>query len=368
MINMKILVTGANGFIGKNVCVHLKELGHEFLPYDLNSERPLEELVQVCDFVMHLAGVNRPTSEEEFVSGNVDFTNHLLSLLEETGKKIPVLLSSSIQAERDNPYGKSKKEAEVAVFRYGEKTGSNVYVYRLENAFGKWCRPNYNSVIATFCHNIARDLPIDIHDETAEITFVYIDDIVKGFLSCLNTEGSKDVLHIKPTYTIAIGEVAKLLSKFKETRKNLSLPDLENGFEKKLYSTYLSYLPEDQFSYLLNSHKDPRGSFTEFIRTENKGQVSINIQHPGIVKGNHYHHTKNEKFIVVHGEGVIRFRKLGEETIIEYPISANKLEVVDIPVGYTHDIINTGKTDMVTIMWANEVFDEDNPDTFYEEV
>lgn len=365
---MKVLVTGANGFIGKNLCVHLKELEHEYLPYDLNNERSLEELVQECDFVMHLAGVNRPLEESEFVSGNVDFTNQLLSLLKDTGKKIPVLLSSSIQAERDNPYGHSKKQAEDAVFKYGEETGSKVYVYRLENAFGKWCRPNYNSVIATFCHNVTRDLPIEIHDKNAEITFVYIDDIVNGFISCMNADSSKEILHIKPTYTVTVGEVANLLYKFKESRKTLSLPNLEEGFEKKLYSTYLSYLPEDQFSYVLNSHKDPRGSFTEFIRTENKGQVSINIQHPGIIKGNHYHHTKNEKFIVVQGEGIIRFRKLGEETIIEYPVSANKLEVVDIPVGYTHDIINTGTTDMVTIMWANEAFDPEKPDTFYEEV
>lgn len=365
---MKILVTGAKGFIGKNLCVVLKEKEYEVLPYDLQSEQPLEELVSKCDFVMHLAGVNRPETEAEFTTGNVTLTQELITLLKKENRKIPVLLSSSIQAERDNPYGKSKKEAEDCIFAYGKDTGSPVFVYRLENAFGKWCRPNYNSVIATFCHNVTRDLPIEIHDCEAEVTFVYIDDIVNAFIGCINQEGSQDICHVKPTYTIKIGQVADMLYGFKELRKNIQVPNLIDGFEKKLYSTYLSYLPEDQFSYPLDMHRDQRGSFTEFIRTPDRGQVSVNIQHPGIIKGNHYHHTKNEKFLVVQGTGLIRFRKLGEETIIEYPVSGEHLEVIDIPVGYTHDIINTGTVDMITIMWANEAFDQERPDTFYEEV
>ena len=365
---MKVLVTGANGFIGKNLCLHLLEQEHEVLKYDLDTQVALSELVEACDFVMHLAGVNRPQKEEEFTSGNADLTKELLTLLKESNRKIPILLSSSIQAERDNPYGISKRQAEEYVKEYGRETGAPIYIYRLENAFGKWCKPNYNSVIATFCHNIARDLPIEIHDENTEITFVYIDDIVKEFISCLTKEGSFEILHVTPTYKVSLGTLASLLKSFKESRNTLELPYLKDGFEKKLYSTYLSYLPEDQFSYPLNSHVDMRGSFTEFIRSKDRGQVSVNIQHPGIIKGNHYHHTKNEKFLVVAGQGIIRFRKLGEETIIEYPVSCEKLEVIDIPVGYTHDIINTGTTDMVTIMWANEEFDAENPDTYYEEV
>jgi len=316
---------------------------------------------------MHLAGVNRPKTNEEFVIGNTDLTKELIDLLIADRRAVPLLLSSSIQAAKDNEYGKSKKAAEDLVFEYAKETSADVYVYRLDNAFGKWCRPNYNSVVATFCYNIANGLQIRINDPDAEVSFVYIDDICEGFLSCINAQGSEEILSIEPSYTVTVGQLAELLYLFRDSRENHYLP-LMSGFEKKLYSTYLSYLPEDEFSYELDTHEDERGSFTEFVKTTDRGQVSVNIAHPGIVKGNHWHHTKNEKFLVVKGTGVIRFRKVGETKVIEYPVSDEKLEVVDIPPGYTHNIENTGDTDMVTIMWANEPFDSEHPDTFYEEV
>lgn len=365
---MKILVTGSNGFIGKNLCLFLKQSNYEVIPFDKDTKESLETLVSRCDFVMHLAGVNRPKDNSEFISGNTGLTGELIELLKKDNRKIPLLISSSIQATRDNPYGKSKKEAEDLVFKYGQETGAPVYVYRLDNAFGKWCRPNYNSVVATFCYNIANNLDITINDPNALIKFVYIDDICESFISCINKESTNEYLSVTPSYEITLGKLAELLYSFKESRNNLEVPLMKDGFEKKLYSTYLSYLPEGNFSYLLNAHSDARGSFTEFLRTDDKGQVSVNISHPGIVKGNHYHHTKNEKFLVVKGKGIIRFRKVGDTKVIEYPVSDEKLEVVDIPTGYTHNIENVGEEDMITIMWANEVFDPDHPDTFYEEV
>lgn len=364
---MKVLVTGSNGFIGKNLCLFLKERNYEVLTFDRDTAESLSSLVSKCDFVMHLAGINRPKTEDEFKTGNVSLTEELINLLKKDGRKIPLLISSSIQAERDNPYGKSKKEAEDLVFAYGKETGAKVYVFRLDNAFGKWCRPNYNSVVATFCYNVAHNLDIQINDPKALIRFVYIDDICDEFISCINKESTNDYLRVSTYYDVTIGDLASYLKSFKDSRSDLEVP-MMSGFKKKLYSTYLSYLPENEFSYDLNSHEDARGSFTEFLRTVTQGQVSVNISHPGIVKGNHYHHTKNEKFLVVKGEGVIRFRKINTTEVIEYHVSDKKLEVVDIPVGYTHNIENTGKEDMVTIMWANEAFNPNHPDTYYEEV
>ncbi|MGB4614263.1 MAG: NAD-dependent epimerase/dehydratase family protein, partial [Erysipelotrichaceae bacterium] len=303
---------------------------------------------------------------EEFYDGNTNLTYKLIEILKEDGRNIPLLLSSSIQAKRDNDYGKSKKQAEDLVFEYGKN--ADVFVYRLENAFGKWGRPNYNSVIATFCYNIANDLDIQINDPNALIPFVYIDDIVNSFISCINTKGSNEYLYVTPSYKKTIGEVADLIYSFKESRKNLQVVNMKDEFSKKLYSTYLSYLKKDDFSYELKMNVDNRGSFTEFLRSEDRGQVSINISKPGIVKGNHWHHTKNEKFLVVKGEGIIRFRQIYSDEIIEYKVSDKKLEVVDIPTGYTHNIENIGETDMVTVMWANEAFDPENPDTYYLEV
>lgn len=365
---MVVLVTGANGFIGKNLCATLKTLKIDYIPYDKDTTKTLEECVDACDFVIHLAGVNRPLSNTEFYDGNVNLTVALVNCLKKQKRKIPLLLSSSIQASLDNDYGKSKKQAENHVFAYGQETGSDVFVFRLENAFGKWCRPNYNSVVATFCHKIANNEEIIIHDPSVKINFVYIDDIVAAFINCLESAGSDSILYVKPSYTKTIQELADLLYSFKESRQTLLIPDQKDGFIKKLYATYLSYLRPDDFSYDLIMYKDDRGSFTEFIKTQHSGQVSINISKPHITKGNHWHHTKNEKFLVVKGKGAIRFRDIWTNEIITYEVSDQKLEVVDIPVGYTHQIVNLGDDDMVTVMWVNETFDPNNPDTIYEDV
>lgn len=365
---MKILVTGAKGFIGKNLCQTLLQKEYEVIEFDRSTTIPLKELVKEADFIMHLAGINRPKNVSEFKEGNVGLTDQLIQLIKDENRNIPLLISSSIQAERDNEYGRSKKEAEDLIFAYAKETGNDVFIYRLDNAFGKWCRPNYNSVVATFCYNIAHDLEIQVNDPNVVIPFVYIDDICEGFISCIGKKGSDQYLSIRPCYDVKLGTLAELLYSFKESRKSLKVPNMEEGFETKLYSTYLSYLKEDDFGYDLVSHCDQRGSFTEFLKSDDRGQVSVNISHPGIVKGNHWHHSKNEKFLVVSGEGVIRFRKIGEEQVIEYYVNGDHLQVIDIPTGYTHNIENVGTTDMVTIMWANEQFDPNHPDTYYEEV
>ena len=372
---MKILITGAYGFIGKNLSAELKNRGfNDVLLYDRDTdEEKLKLYANECDFVFHLAGINRPKKEEEFMEGNRDFTEELTELLSGNEKRPSVLMSSSIQAELDNPYGCSKRAGENVLLNYREKTGANVYIYRLPNVFGKWCRPEYNSVVATFCHHIANGLPIKINDPNAELSLVYIDDVVKSFIEVMNEDkkegGDNSSWRTVPvSYKITLGELADTICTFPELRKNTGIPDMGNELTKKLYSTWISYLPENGFSYFLNMHEDDRGSFTEFIRTPDRGQFSVNISKPGITKGNHWHHTKNEKFLVVKGEGLIRFRKVGTEEITEYRVSGSKLEAVDIPCGYTHSITNIGQEDMVTLMWANEAFDPENPDTFYEEV
>lgn len=369
---MNILVTGANGFVGKNLVAELKNKGYDnIFEYSRESDLTLlEKYTKECDFVFHLAGVNRPQHESEFMEGNYEFTSQLLSLLKKHGNKAPVLITSSIQAELDNPYGKSKKAGEDLLFNYGKENNSLVYVYRLPNLFGKWSKPNYNTVVATFCHNIARGIDIKVDNIDAELNLAYIDDVLTEFLKALEDkptiQGNYCVIPI--THNIKLGDLANIIKSFKDSRVNLNVPDMENSLSKKLYSTYLSFLPEDQFSYNLKMNIDSRGSFTEFIRTPERGQVSINVSKPGITKGNHWHHTKNEKFLVVSGEGLIRFRKIGTEEIIEYRVSGEKLEVVDIPTGYTHSIVNVGETDLVTVMWANECFDTEKPDTYFVEV
>jgi UDP-2-acetamido-2,6-beta-L-arabino-hexul-4-ose reductase len=369
---MKILVTGPKGFIGKNLVAELKNRGYtDIYEFDRETEKSLlEKYTKECDFVFHLAGVNRPKNEEEFMEGNFGFTSELLELLKKYNNKAPILITSSIQAERDNPYGRSKKAGEDLVFTYGKETGTKVLVYRLPNVFGKWCRPNYNSAIATFCHNIAHDLPITVNDPSVVMKLVYIDDVVEEFIRALNGNENKvgDFYEVPIVHQITLGEIVDLIYSFKKSREERSIPNMSNEFAKKLYSTYLSYLPQDKFSYELKMNVDNRGSFTEFIKTLDRGQVSVNISKPGITKGNHWHHTKNEKFLVVSGKGVIRFRKIDSDEIIEYYVSGDKLEVVDIPPGYTHNIENLGDTDMVTIMWANEPFDPEKPDTYYLEV
>ncbi len=369
---MKVLVTGAKGFVGKNLCLTLSRMeGVEVLAYDLeNTPAELDTFLQEADFVFHLAGVNRPKDEAEFKTGNTVFTEDILDKLAATGRKTPVLLSSSTQAALDNPYGQSKRAAEDAVFAYARATGAPVYVYRLANVFGKWCRPNYNSAVATWCHNIAHDLPIQVRDPSATVTLVYIDDVINAFIAALKgATPSEAPLSVTPAVTKTLGEITELIYAFHREPQTLLVPDQQDAFTKKLYATYLSYLPEDRFSYPLTMHCDERGSFTEALHSDERGQVSVNISRPGITKGQHWHHTKHEKFLVVSGEGVIRFRKMmSDDRVLEYHVSGAKLEVVRIPPGYTHNIENTGTSDMVTLMWANEVFDPATPDTFFEKV
>ncbi|MDN5372927.1 MAG: UDP-2-acetamido-2,6-beta-L-arabino-hexul-4-ose reductase [Carnobacterium sp.] len=369
---MKILVTGSKGFIGKNLVAELNNLGYDdILQFNRETDWDfLDKYTKDCDFVFHLAGINRPEKEEEFMEGNANFTSQLLELLKKNNNKAPILITSSIQAEQDNAYGKSKKAGEEIVFNYEKETGSKVYVYRLSNVFGKWSKPNYNTVVATYCYNIARNLDIQINNPDALLTLCYIDDVIKEFAYILNNQRSNEekIHKITKEYHITLGALAETIRSFKESRNDLIIPNMENELIKNLYSTYLSFLPEDDFSYDLKMNIDQRGSFTEFIKTPDRGQVSINISKPGITKGNHWHHTKNEKFLVVSGKGQIRFRKVESDEIIEYNVTGEKLEVIDIPIGYTHSIVNVGETDLVTVMWVNEVFDQDNPDTYYVEV
>ncbi|WP_397538307.1 capsular polysaccharide biosynthesis protein CapF [Rummeliibacillus pycnus] len=369
---MKILVTGAKGFIGKNLIAELKNKGYnDILEFTRECEASLlEQYTKECDFVFHFAGVNRPKDEQEFLEGNFNLTSNLLELLKKHGNKAPILLTSSIQAEKDNLYGKSKKAAEKILLEYSAETGVNIYIYRLQNVFGKWSKPNYNTVIATFCHNISRDIDIQINNSVAELNLCYIDDVMAEFLRALEGNPTiKDGYCIVPiTYSITLERLAELLKSFKESRSNLTIPNMEDALTKKLYSTYLSFLPEKEFSYHLKMNTDQRGTFTEFLKTPERGQVSVNVSKPGITKGNHWHHTKNEKFLVVSGEGLIRFRKLDSDEIIEYRVSGEKLEVVDIPIGYTHSIVNVGESDLVTVMWVNECFEQDKPDTYFLEV
>jgi len=369
---MKILVTGSKGFVGKNLIAELNSRGYkEIFEFDVDSDKYLlEEYAKNCEFVFHLAGVNRPKDEKEFMEGNFGFTSELLELLKKHNNKAPILITSSIQAERDNPYGVSKKAGEELLFNYGEDSGTKALVYRLPNLFGKWSKPNYNTVVATYCYNIARNIEIQINNPNADLALCYIDDVLDEFMRAL--EGNPTIKNkycsVPVSYNIKLGQLADTIVSFKESRKNLGIPDMCNPLTKKLYSTYLSFLPEDSFSYDLKMNCDNRGSFTEFIRTQERGQVSVNISKPGITKGNHWHHTKNEKFLVVSGQCLIRFRNINSEEIIEYKVSGEKLQVVDIPTGYTHSIVNVGDGDLVTIMWANESFNPEKPDTYFLEV
>ena len=366
---MKILVTGARGFVGRNLIAEIEnqKLG-EVLAFDLDTAPELlDEYCKAADFVFHLAGVNRPKDAAEFMEGNFGFTSELLDCLKKHKNTCPLMISSSTQAALDNPYGQSKKAGEDLVFEYGRQSGAEVFVYRLPNLFGKWSRPNYNSAVATFCYNISRDLPITVNDPSTLLTLVYIDDLVEELLRALKGEATKreDYFSVPVSHTVSLGEIVGLLESFKESRRTLAVPNMGDAFEKKLYATYLSFLPEEGFAYPLKMNVDDRGSFTEIIRTPERGQFSVNITKPGITKGNHWHHTKNEKFLVVAGEGVIRFRKLDSDKIIEYRVTGEKLEVVDIPPGYTHNIENTGEADLVTFMWANEGYDPGRPDTWF---
>ena len=380
---MNVLVTGAKGFVGKNLVANLKNIRDgkdrttdldsdlNIFEYDLDTDQTmLETYCESADFVFHLAGVNRPKDQSEFMSGNYGFTSTLLATLKKHVNNCPVMLSSSTQAMLDNPYGHSKKAGEDLLFSYSKETGAKVLVYRFPNIFGKWCRPNYNSAVATFCNDIAHDMPISVNDRSANMTLVYIDDVISELIRALQGKETREgnYCRVPVEHKITLGKIVDLIYRFKASRKERSVPDLADPFIRKLYATYLSYLPTDHFSYPLKMNQDIRGSFTEIIRTPDRGQFSVNISKPGITKGNHWHNTKNEKFLVVTGEGAVRFRKIDEEKVYEYHVSGEHLEVVDIPTGYTHNIENLGDTDMVIFIWASEPFNPEKPDTYSLEV
>ncbi len=382
---MDILITGADGFVGKNLTVSLEAIrdgkdrthpeitvGSIFRCTRQTTEAELRDYCANADFVFHLAGVNRPKDPAEFMQGNRDFTGKLLSLLEQTENHCPVMLSSSTQAALDNPYGESKRAGEQLLREYGQRTGAKALIYRLPNVFGKWCRPNYNSAVATFCHNRANDLPIRVNDRSTRLTLVYIDDLVQELLCALAgmEHRNGDFCTVSVTHSVTLGEIADLIETFRTQPEDLVMPAIPDGsFEKKLYSTFLSYLPKEKIAFPLRMNTDRRGSFTELLKTGNCGQFSVNISKPGITKGQHWHHTKWEFFIVVSGHGLIQERRLGTDEVLEFEVSGEKIEAVHMLPGYTHNIINLSETEnLVTLMWANEQFDAAHPDTFFEEV
>lgn len=369
---MKILITGAKGFIGRNLAVQLKQNpAYQVWAYDLdNTGAELERWLAEADFVFHLAGVNRPQVVDEFQTGNVDFTAQVCERLLALGRSTPLLLSSSTQAELDNPYGASKREAEHVVGRYAQKSGARVVIYRLTNVFGKWCRPNYNSVVATFCHNIAHDLPITISDPARELDLVHVDDVVAAFCHELEIVGSGGVIYreANPTHPVSLGQLADMLTAFRQIRQTLVVPDFGDAFTYKLYGTFLSYLDPDDFAYDLTKRSDQRGSLAEFVKSWPFGQIFVSRTHPGITRGNHFHHLKTEKFLVLEGKAIIRFRHIHSDEVIEYPVDGEMYRVVDIPPGYTHSIENIGEGTLVTLFWASEIFDPERPDTIWEDV
>ena len=399
---MNILVTGAKGFVGKNLCAQLRTIAEgknksygeinigDIYEYDIDSTaEQLDEYCQKADFVFNLAGVNRPQNSEEFMQGNFGFASTLLDTLRKHNNRCPVMLSSSIQATlvgryAEGDYGKSKKAGEELFFAYGAETGARVLVYRFPNLFGKWCRPNYNSAVATFCNNIANDLPIMVNDRSTCLELLYIDDLVDEMIAALKGEehhcefeGVDTILTPEGrycaapiTHKVTLGEIVDLLEMFRKQPETLQVPEIPyNSFAKKLYSTYLSYLPKKKVAFPLKMNVDARGSFTELLRSEKCGQVSINISKPGITKGEHWHNTKWEFFIVVSGHGLIQERKIGTDEVIEFEVSGEKIEAIHMLPGYTHNIINLSETeDLVTVMWANESFDPAHPDTFFEKV
>lgn len=372
---MKVLVTGSSGFIGKNLCSDLKLRDDvELLTFSRDqSIDELPSLVLDSDFIFHLAGVNRPKDETDFTKENIGLTEKIIETLRVESKKTPLLITSSTQADLDNPYGNSKLAAEEAAFNWHKESSAPVYVYRLPGVFGKWCKPNYNSVVATFCHNIANNIPIEIADPTRVITLTYIDDVIGDFTQHLN-ESSKDIDFSKHqlvnrTFDISLGDLSDRIHVLRDIRTKLVIPNLEDPLNKFLYATYISYLPTDDFSYSLTKNSDDRGWLAEFVKSKQFGQVFISKSKPGITRGDHWHKTKIEKFLVVEGTAEITFRnKINEQDVIRYNVSGNEMTVLDIPTGYVHAIRNIGETDLVTIFWANEILDKEKPDTFYEKV
>ena len=399
---MKILVTGAKGFVGKNLCASLKNIKDgkdrtrpniiisEIYEYDIDSnENDLDFYAKSADFVFNLAGVNRPQNQEEFMKGNFGFASVLLNTLKKYNNKCSIMLSSSIQASlvgryEGSEYGKSKKAGEELFFDYERETGAKVMVYRFPNLFGKWCRPNYNSAVATFCNNVANDLPITVTDRNIELELLFIDDLIFEMLNLLENKGNRcDYDSLKPissesgryyyvptTHFVTLGEIVDLLYEFKNQPTSLIMPEISSGsFAKKLYSTYLSYLPKDKAIFDLKMNVDDRGSFTEIVKTLNFGQISVNVSKPGITKGQHWHHSKWELFIVVSGHGLIEQRKIDTNEILRYEVSGDKIQAVHMLPGYTHNIINLSESEnLVTVMWANEIFNTENPDTYFEKV
>jgi UDP-2-acetamido-2,6-beta-L-arabino-hexul-4-ose reductase len=365
---MKVLVTGSGGFVGKNLVERLSRVEDiEVFKFDKNDTMDaLESYVEKADFIFHLAGINRPEKTEEFYEGNSGLTTKLISIIEKLYKNTPIMISSSTQAAFDNDYGKSKLGSELALQEYSKKTGASIFIYRLPNIFGKWCKPNYNSVVATWCYNITHDIPLQINNKEAVLTLVYIDDVVESFVSHLHNKISNLECHVGTTYQKSLGEIANLLEQFKESRISLVVPKVGIGFERVLYGTYLSYLPTDKFSYELKGHSDKRGTFYEILKTFDSGQFSISTTKPGdIMRGNHYHNTKNEKFLVVKGEAVIELRDINSDEIIEYRVSDKKMEIVEMIPGYTHNIMNISDEEMVLFIWANEAYNHDKPDTYF---
>lgn len=366
---MKVLVTGSNGFVGKNLCVALtRREDVELFRYDVDSPpEDLDKALEAVDIIFHLAGVNRPQNTEEYEHGNAGFTGDICRKLGALGRNVKLVLSSSTQAELDNPYGVSKRGAEDALAEFCARTGAPGVTYRLKNLFGKWCRPNYNSVTATFCHNVAHDLPIQISDPENVVDLTYIDDVITAFVAELSTaEGGYRMAQPLKSRKISLGDLASLIRSFRDHRKTLLLPDFSDPFVKNLYATYLSYLEEDSFAYTLDIKEDQRGSLAEFIKAPQAGQMFISRTHPGITRGNHFHDTKTEKFLVVEGEAVIRFRSVkGDGPVLEYRVFGKDYRVVDIPPGYTHSIENVGKGEMVVLFWASEIFNPEKPDTYF---
>ena len=370
---MNVLVTGAKGFIGQNLIEQLKRLDNVNI-YEFDKDDSfdmIENLIIKTDFIFHLAGINRPREIEEFYKVNSGLTADLINVIQKNKLRIPILITSSIQIEKDNDYGKSKLEAENILLKYTNDNSAPIYIYRLPNVFGKWSRPNYNTVIATWCYNMANGIDITINDRTSELSLVYIDDVMSEFIkSLLSLNRDVKITHynIPTVYKITLGEIYDLLNKFVSNRKTLIIPEVGTGFERALYATYLSFLPKNNFSYSLKKHIDERGSFFEILKTVGSGQFSISTSAPGVTRGNHYHNTKSEKFLVIKGEAVIKFRHINESEVFEYSVSDKELNVVDIPVGYTHNITNTGESEMILVLWASELFEKDNPDTYYLEV
>jgi UDP-2-acetamido-2,6-beta-L-arabino-hexul-4-ose reductase len=369
---VRVLVTGARGFVGRNLCVALRRRENLHLAEIDSSDdrRSLEAALVEADVLFHLAGVNRPDRVEEYFSGNEGFTRDLLKVLEGAERRPKIIFSSSIQAALDNPYGRSKRAAEDALRRFCETTGAEGVAFRLNNLFGKWCRPNYNSVTATFCYNIANGLPVEISDPSRVLQLTYVDDVVAAFVGELDEAPRAGFRFAEelPSHGITLGELARTLHSFRAHRQNVTLPDFSSRFTRALYATYLSYLPEQEFAYALRPRTDPRGSLAEFIKTPHAGQIFVSRTKPGITRGNHFHHTKTEKFLVVHGEAVIRFRQVDGSGVIEYRVRGEEYRVVDIPPGYTHSIENVGPDELVTLFWSSEVFDPEAPDTIPEPV